>query len=252
MLRVGLVGGNGAGKSTASRRLRELGAVLVDADVVAREVVAAGTPGLAAVAEAFGPGVLTPAGELDRPALGRVVFADPAQRERLNAIVHPLVARRRAELVAAAADDAVVVEDVPLLVENGMAPDFHLVLVVHADAGLRLRRLVADRGMTESDAAARIAAQAGDGQRLAAADAVLDNTGPPAALLAQVDASWHERLVPFEANLRAGRRVHGPPLRLVEHRTSWAAQAVRLAARIARAAGSSCRGVEHIGSAAVP
>lgn len=214
MLRVGLTGGIGAGKSTVSRALVALGAVLVDADVLAREVVAAGTPGLGAVVAEFGTGVLTAQGELDRPALGRIVFADPARRAALNAIVHPLVAARRAELGAAAPADAVVVEDVPLLVETGAAPGYPLVVVVEADADERLRRLVADRGLSREDAAARIAAQADDAQRRAAADVLLPNPrrpeGAPDPLPALVEQLWTQRLVPFEAALRAG--TPAPPL----------------------------------------
>ena len=247
-----MTGGIGAGKSTASRRLRELGAVLVDADVLAREAVAAGTAGLAAVVAEFGEGVLTPAGELDRPALGRLVFGDEARRRRLNAIVHPLVAARRAEVAAAAAPDSVVVEDVPLLVENGMGAEYHLVVVVHADRAERLRRLVADRGMDPAQAAARLAAQADDAARLAAADVVLDNTGTPTDLLRGVEELWERRLLPFEENLRLRRRVPGPPLALVPSTPRWAAEAARAGARVARAAGGACRGVEHIGSTAVP
>ncbi|GAB3466258.1 dephospho-CoA kinase [Kineococcus endophyticus] len=210
MLRVGLTGGIGAGKSTVSRLLVQLGAVLVDADVVAREVVAVGTPGLAAVVEEFGPDVLAADGSLDRPALGRIVFGDTARREALNAIVHPLVAARRAELAAAAPDDAVVVEDVPLLVETGAAPTYPLVVVVDADAAERERRLVTERGMEVEAARARIAAQATDEERRAAADVLLPNPrhrdGVPDPLPGLVERLWRERLVPFEEGLRAGRR----------------------------------------------
>ncbi|WP_380175748.1 dephospho-CoA kinase [Kineococcus sp. DHX-1] len=209
MLRVGLTGGIGAGKSTVSRLLVQLGAVLVDADVVAREVVAPGTQGLAAVVAEFGSGVLALDGSLDRPALGRIVFGDADRREALNAIVHPLVAVRRAELAAAAPEDAVVVEDVPLLVETGAAPTYPLVVVVDADAAERERRLVADRGMDREDARARIAAQADDEERRAAADVLLPNPrradGAPDPLPALVERLWSERLVPFEEGLRAGR-----------------------------------------------
>ncbi len=262
VLRVGLTGGIGAGKSTAARRLAGRGAVLVDADVLAREVVAPGTEGLAQVLAAFGPEVLTAAGELDRPALGRRVFGDEDARRTLNAIVHPRVAARRAELAAAAPADAVVVEDVPLLVETHLGATYHLVVVVHADVEERVRRLVDERGSSEADARARVAAQAGDAERRAAADVWLENprrTGPPGAddpLLAAVDALWDERLVPFEAAVRAGR----PPARAAATTTggrtgpdpSWPQQAARLAARVARAAGTAGRGVEHVGPTAVP
>ncbi|WP_432548356.1 dephospho-CoA kinase [Kineococcus sp. SYSU DK004] len=258
MLRVGLTGGIGAGKSTAAWRLAGRGAVLVDADVLAREVVAPGTDGLSEVLAAFGPGVLTAAGELDRPALGRRVFGDEAARRTLNAIVHPRVAARRAELAAAAPVDAVVVEDVPLLVETHLGATYHLVVVVHADVEERVRRLVAERGSSEADARARVAAQAGDDERRAAADVWLENprrTGPPGAgdpLLAAVDALWDERLVPFEAAVRAGRPPARSAGRLVGPDPAWPQQAARLAARVARAAGTTGRGVEHVGATAVP
>ena len=193
MLRIGLTGGIGSGKSTVSRLLAERGAVIVDADRIAREVVAAGTPGLAAVVEAFGAGVLTPAGELDRPALAAVVFADEQARRRLDAIVHPLVRRRAAEVERAAAEGAVVVHDVPLLVETGQAASYDLVLVVEADEADRITRLV-ERGLTEDDARARIAAQASDDQRRSVADVVLDNRGTPEDLAVQVDRFWADRV----------------------------------------------------------
>lgn len=195
MLRIGLTGGIGSGKSTVSALLAERGAVIVDADVIAREVVAAGTPGLAAVADAFGGGVLAPDGSLDRPALAAVVFADPEARRRLDGIVHPLVRARAAELAGAASPDAVVVHDIPLLVETGQGGLYDLVLVVEADAETRVARLVR-RGMTEDDARARIAAQASDEQRRAVADVVLDNSGTPEELAAQVDRFWAERVEP--------------------------------------------------------
>lgn len=251
MLRVGLTGGIGSGKSTAARRFAELGAVLVDSDVLAREVVAGGTEGLGAVVAAFGAGVLGRDGELDRPALAAVVFGDPRARARLNAIVHPRVRDRAEELIAAAAGDVIVVQDVPLLVETGMGAAFALVVVVHADAQARVRRLVEARGMSEVDARARIAAQASDDARRAAADVVLGNGGPPEALRAAVDALWHRRLVPFEANLRAGHPVLAPP-HLVEPDPRWAADGARLAPRVAGAAGRGARDVAHVGPTAVP
>jgi dephospho-CoA kinase len=193
VLRIGLTGGIGSGKSTVARLLAERGAQVVDADVLAREVVGPGTPGLAAVAEAFGPGVLTGDGALDRPALAAVVFGDPEARARLDGIVHPLVRARAVQLIAAMPPDAVVVQDIPLLVETGQAASFDLVLVVEADLSARVARLV-DRGLTEEDARARIAAQATDEQRRAVADVVLDNSGTPEQLAAQVDRFWAERV----------------------------------------------------------
>ncbi|MFJ8676658.1 dephospho-CoA kinase [Streptomyces sp. NPDC093589] len=193
MVKVGLTGGIGAGKSEVSRLLASYGAVIVDADKIAREVVEPGTPGLAAVVEEFGDGVLTPDGTLDRPKLGQIVFADPAKLKALNAIVHPLVGTRSAELEASAGPDTVVVHDVPLLTENGLAPLYDLVVVVDAAPQTQLDRLVRLRGMAEDEAKARMAAQATREQRLAAADLVIDNDGPLVALEPQVREVW-ERL----------------------------------------------------------
>jgi dephospho-CoA kinase len=203
MLRIGLTGGIGAGKSTVSAALAAHGAVVVDADRIAREVVGPGTPGLDSVVAAFGPSVLTADGALDRPALAAVVFADPAARQRLDGLVHPLVRRRARELEEAAREadpDAVVVHDVPLLVETGQAGSYDLVLVVEAAEAVRVPRLVA-RGLPEDDARARIAAQATDEQRRAVADVVLRNDGTPEELRAQVDRFWAERVEPA----RSGR-----------------------------------------------
>ena len=195
VLRIGLTGGIGSGKSTVARLLAGRGAHVVDADVLAREVVAPGTPGLAAIAEAFGDGVLTADGALDRPALAAAVFGDPDARARLDGIVHPLVRARAAELIGAMPADAVVVQDIPLLVETGQAGSFDLVLVVEADPETRVARLVA-RGLSEDDARARIAAQATDEQRRAVADVVLDNSGTPERLAAQVEQFWAGRVEP--------------------------------------------------------
>lgn len=190
MLRVGLTGGIGAGKSEVSRRLAEAGAVLVDADKIAREVVEPGTEGLAAVVAEFGEDVLRPDGSLDRERLGAIVFADEERRTALNAIVHPLVAKRSMELFEAAPEDAVVVYDVPLLAEGSRAGDFDLVVVVDAPEDVQVRRLVGDRGMSEEQARARIAAQATREQRRAIADVVIDNSGDLAALERQVEELW--------------------------------------------------------------
>jgi dephospho-CoA kinase len=160
-----------------ARLLGGLGAVVIDADVLAREVVEPGTPGLAAVLAEFGPGVLGPDGALDRPRLGALVFADPARRAALEAIVHPLVRRRAAELETAAAADALVVHDIPLLAETGQAGSFDAILVVDVPPEVQVARLVHDRGWSADEAAARIAAQATRQDRLAVATHVIDNTG---------------------------------------------------------------------------
>ncbi|WP_431959851.1 dephospho-CoA kinase [Actinacidiphila sp. bgisy160] len=193
MVKVGLTGGIGAGKSEVSRLLVSYGAVLVDADRIAREVVEPGTPGLAAVVAEFGEGVLAADGTLDRPKLGAIVFSDPERLRALNAIVHPLVRDRSAALERAAGTDAVVVHDVPLLAENDLAPLYDVVVVVDAAPETQLDRLVRLRGMAEEDARARMAAQATRERRLAIADVVIDNDGPLEALEPQVRQVW-ERL----------------------------------------------------------
>lgn len=176
-MRVGLTGGVASGKSTVARLLVEHGAVLIDADVLAREVVARGTPGLARVVEQFGPELLTPQGDLDRAAMGALVFGDADARRRLEAIVHPLVYERIAELEGQAPEGAVVVHDIPLLVENDRAGDFDAVIVVDAPPEHQLERMVGDRGWSEDDARARMAAQASREQRRAVATYVVDNDG---------------------------------------------------------------------------
>ncbi|MEF9903142.1 dephospho-CoA kinase [Streptomyces sp. P9-A2] len=190
MLTVGLTGGIGAGKSEVSRLLVECGAVLIDADRIAREVVAPGTPGLAAVVAAFGEEILTEDGSLDRPGLGAIVFADEEKLTLLNSIVHPLVGARSRELEEAAAEDVVVVHDVPLLTENGLASLYDLVIVVDASTGTRLERLVGRRGMSEEDARARMAAQATREQRREIADIVIDNDVPLDELARRVKDVW--------------------------------------------------------------
>jgi dephospho-CoA kinase len=192
VLRVGLTGGIGSGKSTVGALLAEHGAVVIDSDALAREVVAAGSPGLAAVVDVFGPEVLTAAGELDRAAMGRRVFADPAARVRLEAVIHPLVRRRAAEIEAAAPTDAVVVHDIPLLVETGQAGSFDVVVVVDTPVELQIDRLTRERGMTAEEARSRIDAQASRGERLAVADHVVANDSTPAALREAVDRLWKQ------------------------------------------------------------
>ncbi|GAA3242671.1 hypothetical protein GCM10010532_084450 [Dactylosporangium siamense] len=187
---VGLTGGIGAGKSAVAARLAALGAVVIDADRLAREVVEPGTPGLAAVVAAFGDGVLTADGALDRAAMAARIFGDDTARATLEGIVHPLVRARTAELIAAAPDGAVVVNDVPLIVEKQMSRLYETVVVVFASLQTRLDRLVRLRGMTPEEAGARIAAQATDEQRRAVADVAIVNDGTPEDLDAAVEAAW--------------------------------------------------------------
>lgn len=197
MLKVGLTGGMGSGKSSVARRLRELGCVIIDADAIAREIVEPGQPALAELAEAFGSDILLSDGSLDRPLLASRAFADEQSTARLNAITHPRIQQRTAELFAMAGPRDIVIHDMPLLVENGLAPDHHLVVVVDAPVETRIARLVSGRGVDEADARRRIAAQIGDDERLAAADVVIDNSGTDAALREQVDALWRTRLGPM-------------------------------------------------------
>jgi dephospho-CoA kinase len=211
VLTVGLTGGIGSGKSAVSARLAEHGAVVIDADRLAREVVAPGTPGLAAVAEEFGADLIGPDGGLDRDALGRIVFADPAVRRRLEGITHPLI---RAETVRRCTDlpaDAVVVHDIPLLVEAGMAGGYDLVVVVEAPRELRLDRL-AGRGLPRDQALARMASQADDAERRAVADVVVDNAGTLAQLRARVDALWLDLLARRDARSGAAEPIGGHDL----------------------------------------
>src|SRR5579875_2410643 len=179
MLRIGLTGGIGAGKSSVTATFQQCGGVIVDADVIAREVVEPGSEGLAALVEAFGDDILQPDGSLDRPALAAKAFQDDEARKTLNGIVHPLVGKRREEIIAAVPDEAVIVEDIPLLVESQMAPLFPLVVVVHAD----------------------------DEARRAVADVWLDNSGTPEELADQAREVWNHRIVPFAHNLSARRVV---------------------------------------------
>jgi dephospho-CoA kinase len=192
MYLIGLTGGIASGKSLVSARLAELGATIVDADVLAREVVEPGTPGLAAIVEHFGQAVVNDDGTLNRPALGAIIFADSAQREKLNSITHPAVWKRARELFAAAAVDEVVVYDVPLLVEGakGRQLDFDLIVVVDASVETRLHRLMELRGMSRDEAQHRLNSQASDAERLAIADVVIDNNGTVEHTLLAVDKLW--------------------------------------------------------------
>ena len=249
MITVAVTGGIGAGKSTASAALRDRGAVLIDSDQLAREVVAPGSPGIAAIAESFGPAMIGRDGALDRAALAAVVFADSSARSTLEGITHPLVRARFAELQRTAPPDAVVVNDIPLLTTIAVAAGFHLLVGVQADAEVRVQRLIR-RGLAEPDARARMAAQLTDEQRAELCDVVLTNNGGPTDLGAAVDALWEQRLLPFEENTRTGRRAPRGGPELVDPRESWAVDGRRLAARVSAAAGGAR--VDHVGSTSIP
>ncbi|WP_243697251.1 dephospho-CoA kinase [Aeromicrobium phragmitis] len=191
-LRVGLTGGIGSGKSTVSALLRERGAVVIDYDQLARDVVAPGQPALAAIAQRFGEGVLLSDGTLNRPALGAIVFTDAAAREDLEAITHPAIRDRATQLEHAAGEDGIVVHDNPLLVEMGAAEHCDVVVVVDVPEQVQIDRLVRDRQMSEDDARARIAAQASRAQRMAVADHVIDNSGTKNELVRTVGGLWDE------------------------------------------------------------
>ena len=250
MLRIGLTGGIGAGKSTVSATFSDCGGIIVDGDVIAREVVEPGTEGLSALVDAFGREILLPDGALNRPALAAKAFVDDEQRAKLNGIVHPLVGRRREEIIAAVSEDAVVVEDIPLLVETGMAPMFPLVVVVYADVETRVKRLI-NRGMAEADARARIAAQSTDEQRRAIADVLLDNSGSEGELVERARELWYQRVLPLAHNIRTRQTVASPPA-LVPYDPAWPDDARRIIARLQTACGSKALRVDHIGSTAVP
>ena len=191
MLLVGLTGGIGSGKSTVARLLERRGAAVIDADQLAREAVAKGTPGFERVVDAFGPEIVTPAGALDRSALAARIFSDPAQKKTLEGIVHPEVARRFGELVDAyRATDRIVLYVTPLLVELGLAPGFDVVVVVTASPHLRVSRVASDRGLSPDEVRGRMAAQATDEQRMEVADVLIDNDGSLAELEPQVDRLW--------------------------------------------------------------
>ncbi len=250
MITVAVTGGIGSGKSTVSAALRERGAVVVDSDQLAREVVAPGTPGLAAIAERFGADMVDADGALDRAALAAVVFADPASRLALEQITHPLVRKGFEARQQAAAIDAIVVNDIPLLTTLKAAAAFHLVVGVRADAERRVERLIS-RGLGEADARARMAAQLTDAERAPLCDVLIDNDGGRADVVATVDSLWLHRLLPFEENTRLARRAPRPGgAQLVDPQPRWATDAVRLAARASLAAGGAR--VDHIGSTAIP
>jgi dephospho-CoA kinase len=236
MLMVGLTGGIGAGKSTVTSVLAETGAVIVDADKIAREVVEPGTPGLAMLVAEFGEGILDADGALDRAALAALAFVDAERTSALNAITHPLIGERTAELFGSAPQDAIVVHDMPLLVEGGMTPGYHLVIVVDTPADIRLTRLVEQRGMPEADARARMARQATDEQRRAVADVLVDNSGERDAVVELTRVLVEFRLVPFEHNLRTGTPVIG---------------AERAIARLRHVVGGLAPRIDHVGPTSV-
>lgn len=243
VIRLGLTGGIGAGKSTVAKTFVEHGAYIIDADKIAREVVAPGSEGLAALVAAFGDDILGADGALDRPALAAKAFADDESRTTLNGITHPLIGARTQELLDAAPADAIVVQDIPLLVENHTAPFFHLVVVVHADEELRVQRLTTLRGVAEADARARIAAQATEEQRRAVADAWLDNSGTADDLAEAAAALWEGRLVPLEAHVRQ-RTAAEPIAELVAADPDPAALPARLTNRLWAIAGEKATAVD--------
>jgi dephospho-CoA kinase len=255
VLRVGVTGGIGAGKSVVSRRLAHLGAHVVEADLVARDVVEPGTPALARIREHFGDRVIRDDGTLDRAGLAAVVFPDPEALAALESITSPAIAARVAQLRAATPDGAVSVFDMPLLVERGLWVHEHLNVVVEAEVETRVRRLAEQRGIGEKDARHRIATQANDDARRLVADVVLDNNGTTQRLEATVDRLWAERIVPYAANLRDGIRSRRPERgAVVEPRIDWGPRGQRVVAKIGSALARSgvATEVSHVGSTAVP
>jgi dephospho-CoA kinase len=253
MLRVGLTGGIGSGKSTVAETVASLGATIVDADRIAREVVEPGTRALRDIVDRFGAEVLRADGTLDRERLGRIVFEDRGALADLEAITHPAIWEVTATRMARARRNGVVVHDMPILVEKRLTADYHLVIVVDTPEDERVRRLVDDRGMREQDARNRIAAQASDAQRYAAADVVLDNSGSLDRLRDLTSELWESRILPFDANLRLGVVSRRPDrLALSEFQERWAHDAERLIGRIRRALGERALSVDHVGSTAVP
>lgn len=250
MLMVGLTGGIGAGKSTVTAVLAEAGAVIVDADRIAREVVEPGTPGLAMLVAEFGEDILASDGSLDRAALAGLAFVDAERTAALNAITHPLIGERTAELFGAAPGDAIVVHDMPLLVEGGMTPGYDLVIVVDTPAEIRLERLVGQRGMPEDDARARMARQATDDARRAVADVLIDNSGDRETVADVTRELVETRLRPFEHNRRTATPVVGDRT-VVPFRPEWAAEAERACARLRHVAGQIATRVDHVGPTAV-
>ncbi|MGB2935901.1 MAG: dephospho-CoA kinase [Nostocoides sp.] len=233
MMRIGLCGGMGSGKSTVAALLRERGAHLIDADAIARDIVQPGSAALLEIGARFGPRVLLPDGSSDRAALARIAFSDAQALQDLEAITHPRIWAATNEQFAALPADAIAVHDMPLLVEKRMSPEYHLVIAVLADPERRIRRLVDQRGLDLADVLRRITVQASDAQRRAAADVLIDNNTTPRELASQVGQLWHERIVPFAANLAAG--LPASPTRISADAVILAQQAARIAARIRRA-----------------
>ncbi len=254
MLRVGVTGGIGSGKSTVSRRLSQLGAHVIDADRVARDVVEPGEPALTAIRDRFGDSVIREDGSLDRAGLAAIVFPDASALADLEAITGPAITDRVAQLRAATPSGVVSVFDMPLLVERGLWTREHLTIVVDVDAETRVQRLVEQRGLDEADARHRMAAQASDEQRRAAADVVLDNSDAPAELVAAVDRLWEQRLAPWNANLVSGTRTRRPDLgAVVDPRADWGPRGARVVAKLVTAlAAEQGIVVDHIGSTSVP
>lgn len=255
MLRVGVTGGIGSGKSTVARRLAELGAVVIDADQVAREIMDPGEPVLDEVRQRFGDGVLRPDGALDRARLAAIVFTDPEALAALDAITGPAIARRVAQRRSAVPAGLVSVFDMPLLVERGLWVREHVSIAVETELETRVRRLVEQRGLDEQDARNRVTAQASDAQRRAACDVVLPNDGTPEELAAAVDVLWRDRLAPWNDNLVHGRASRRPDRgAVVAPRRDWGERGGRFVAKLAHALRdiSAVTEVEHIGSTSVP
>ncbi|WP_371327691.1 dephospho-CoA kinase [Humibacillus sp. DSM 29435] len=252
---MGVTGGIGSGKSTVSRRLADLGAFVIDADEVAREVVEPGERALDKIRNRFGEKVIRADGTLDRAGLAAIVFGDPAALAALDQITGPPIAERVEQLRRTVGADAVSVYDMPLLVERGLWVHEHVTVVVEVDAETRVRRLVDKRGLDAADARRRIAAQASDEQRRTVADVVLDNHATPAVLASAVDDLWHTRLAPWNDNLLAGRRSRRPDHHaVVDPRPDWEARGERVVAKLAAALAvdPGVTEVSHIGSTSVP
>ncbi|WP_166972018.1 dephospho-CoA kinase [Brevibacterium atlanticum] len=252
MLRIGLTGGIGAGKSTVSAMLVDHGAALIDADRIAREVVAPGEPLLDRLVEAFGPQILDANGVLDRAALAAAAFVDSEHTAILNGLMHPAIRDRTADHFDRHAEEAIVVHDVPLLVENSMTPAYHLNLLVDVPAEVRLARLMESRGMDRADAEARIARQADDATRRAACDVIIDNSGEIEATREAVRRLLETRIDPFANNLVAQRRAPRPALHLTDPSDAdWSGDAARVIAKLRHGTGERFP-IDHIGSTSVP